>query len=629
MIREVIGRSRKPPLVLILVAVLLILLPLLAYLQYQWLGQVSANEREQMQENLRRATAQFSQDFNREIVRIYTAFEYSPRGGLKPAELNATLRSDGAALFTRWKQVAPYPALVGDVYLAFFDGADRPVLERLDASTKQFSAIDWPAELIRFRNSINAPVVTANSKFAQIVKIPAGPIDARIPAIFVGVLNTPPVLREPQAPHPPPGAEVFTAPQPVAHFIIKLNFDYIQKEFLPALIRQHLTIAGRLDYNVAILDREEPERVIYSTTEMTHPDIDGDATVSLFALTPFEFFSFPAPGSIPPHDRIRAKVPGDRFEVRVGRFGWAKQIGAAKLINSDSGAWQLVATHRAGSVDAAVAQLRLRNLAISFGILVLLTLSIAIILISLQRERRLAMQQLDFVSAVSHELRTPLAVICSAGENLADGIVNEPEQMRQYGTVVRDEGRRLSEMVEQVLHFAAMRSRRKIYNLQATEIADVIDRALATFEIPIRESGFTVEKRIDQGLPDVIADRSTLVRAVQNLISNALKYGRAGRWLSVRASLVSEGVLISVGDRGPGVSPTDLPHIFDPFYRARSVVDAQIEGSGLGLSLVKQIVEVHHGRVQVDSAPGCGACFSIVVPTSAGSRRVYRRSIGA
>jgi signal transduction histidine kinase len=279
------------------------------------------------------------------------------------------------------------------------------------------------------------------------------------------------------------------------------------------------------------------------------------------------------------------------------------------------GPWELIATHRAGSLNAAVAQLRTRNLGISFSILVLLGGSMALILISARREQRLARQQMEFVSAVSHELRTPLAVICSAGENLADGVVSDHAQAREYGAVVRNQGRRLTEMVEQVLDFAGMQSGRRSYNLRPTDVEEAIEHALEPFEMQIRSGGIAMERRIQVGTPLVLADRSALIRVIQNLISNALKYGQPGNWIGIHVTSTTGTVSIAVQDRGAGISPVDLPHIFEPFYRGRAVIDAQVKGSGLGLSIVKQIVEAHGGRITVDCASG--TTFMIVLPRSA------------
>jgi signal transduction histidine kinase len=278
------------------------------------------------------------------------------------------------------------------------------------------------------------------------------------------------------------------------------------------------------------------------------------------------------------------------------------------------GGWTLVAMHRAGSLGAAVAQLRRRNLGISGGILMLLGGSVVMMLYSSRRAQRLARQQIEFVSAVSHELRTPLAVICSAGENLADGVVENSNQTRQYGAVVRNEGRRLSEMVEQILDFSGMEAGRKSYKVRPVAIADVVRSAIDACEVQIHEKGFALETHLRVEGALIMADLSALARAVQNLINNALKYSGKSRWIAIRAGLSADKMWITVEDKGIGIPSSDLPHIFEPFYRGREVVDAQINGSGLGLSLVKQIVEVHGGSVDVASVRGQGTTFKILLP---------------
>jgi signal transduction histidine kinase len=145
------------------------------------------------------------------------------------------------------------------------------------------------------------------------------------------------------------------------------------------------------------------------------------------------------------------------------------------------------------------------------------------VLISTNRARRLATQQMEFVSTVSHELRTPLAVICSAGENLADGVVRDPDQLKSYGSLVRNEGRRLAEMVEQVLSFAGIQSGLKKYRLVPVEAASLVERALAAFEMLLRDEGFRIERNVTADSVMVQADPPSMDRALQNLVSNAIK----------------------------------------------------------------------------------------------------------
>jgi signal transduction histidine kinase len=278
----------------------------------------------------------------------------------------------------------------------------------------------------------------------------------------------------------------------------------------------------------------------------------------------------------------------------------------------------LQAVHRAGSLDALVSQTRRRNLAVSFGVLVVLAASLAVLLASTRRAQRLATLQMDFVAGVSHELRTPLAVIQSAGENMADGLVAGSEQVRRYGVVVRDEGRRLSHMVEQILGFAGMQSGRPNFDFRPTDVQHVIANALAASEPVIRASGCAVETEIPPDLPMVAADATSLTHCLRNLLDNAATHGAEGGWVGVSARVVDgvkqQRLEIRVEDRGRGIDPHDAPRLFDPFYRGRRSVRDQIRGFGLGLTLARRIVEAHSGTLAAKAAPGGGACFFVRLP---------------
>jgi signal transduction histidine kinase len=224
---------------------------------------------------------------------------------------------------------------------------------------------------------------------------------------------------------------------------------------------------------------------------------------------------------------------------------------------------------------------------------------------------------MDFVAGVSHELRTPLAVIVSAGDNLAEGVVGNAEQVKQYGALVRDEGRRLAAMVEQTLSFAAGGARFRQLNLQPVDAGDVVRKTVEKERETAGKLGFTIEQNVEAGLPVVQANEQALSQSLENLIRNAVKYSGQNRWIAVsagRGGEESRDVTITVEDRGPGIGGDDLPHIFDPFYRGKLALAAQIHGSGLGLSLTKEALEAMGGSIEVRSSPGKGSAFTIRLP---------------
>jgi signal transduction histidine kinase len=276
--------------------------------------------------------------------------------------------------------------------------------------------------------------------------------------------------------------------------------------------------------------------------------------------------------------------------------------------------------HQSGSLEAAVGTIRRRNLAISSGILLLLTFAVVMLTATSRRAEKLAQQQMEFVAGVSHELRTPVAVVRSAAENLASGVVSG-DRVKRYGQMIEAESRRLGDMVERVLQYAGIESGFNTAARVPLSPLEIIESAVESALPLVGPAEVTVHREIEPDLPVVVGDATALRSAVQNLVANAVKYGGRDRWVGVRAQHVRERrrseVRITVSDHGPGIPTADLPHIFEPFYRGTDAIERQIQGHGLGLSLVRRIVVAHGGKVSVSTRPGAGTSFTITLPAAA------------
>jgi signal transduction histidine kinase len=617
----------------VLISGLLAVLVLLASLQYYWLGEISASERERMQSLVNSGAARFGEDFDLEIAGMFLGLQMHAD----------TVRSEYweryAQRYDHWQPRAAYPQLAGDIFLAQLYESGRVRLMRYNHDVRQFVNAEWPAAMVDLRGRFEQSLKTARIDNGVLVGNTPDPVADDVPALVIPVahmelLSDPEnsdidadlifgetVLRRKlcqrcQAPDIP----LF------AYTIVTLNQQYLWQEFVPSLARKYFANDDKLDYNVWIVSRREPTEMVYHSNPAVYetPPTRGDATGYLFSLRLDEINRLLIDDTLRLGDLSDV---GDRqsWRIAVGRSSGQSLDSGPALAGGSRGRWQLILTHHAGSLEAAVAGLRFRNLLISSGILLLLAVSVATTLVTARRANRLAQQKMEFVAAISHELRTPLAVICAAGENLADGVVPDTQRARQYGALIHSEGRRLTEMVDQALEFAGAQSGRKTYAPRPVDVHELVEQALATCRQPLRESGFEVELQIAEDLPLVMADATEIARALQNLLRNAIKYGGEHRWIGLQAQTQTgprgPEVYITVRDTGMGISAEDLPYIFEPFYRSRDAVAAQIHGSGLGLSVVRQTVEAHSGRIVVQSTPGNGSAFTIYLPCAVSDGR--------
>jgi signal transduction histidine kinase len=231
-----------------------------------------------------------------------------------------------------------------------------------------------------------------------------------------------------------------------------------------------------------------------------------------------------------------------------------------------------------------------------------------------RREVGLADLRSQFVSSVSHELKTPLTAIRMFAETLRLGRSKDPASQVEYLDTIIKESERLTRLLNSVLDFSKIEKGKRTYHPAPVSLAEIVQAAARAMEYPLKQQGFKLEVEADEGLPEMTVDRDAIEQALLNLLSNAMKYSGESRTVGLNVGREGDCALIQVTDKGIGIDPKDQARIFEKFYRVPTRENQSLPGTGLGLALVAHIVKAHGGAVRVESAPGEGSTFSILLP---------------
>ena len=318
-----------------------------------------------------------------------------------------------------------------------------------------------------------------------------------------------------------------------------------------------------------------------------------------------------------------------QFHDRAGKAIWGT-VPAGRPVTKTSQEtglpWSL---HVAGAqptlTGTADAQ---RNLVVAGFVLMTLVVSAAgyFVFRAVNRELGVARLQSDFVAAVSHEFRTPLTAMCHLTEMLEQGDAN-PARLPEYYRALGKESRRLHAMVESLLDFGRMDSGRRSYDFAETDAVELVDRVAQEFADRSPAAAPRIEKQwppSDSSGLVVRADREALSLAVRNLLDNAMKYSPESSPVRLAVAQHNGTVFVSVEDRGAGIGAEERREIFRKFTRGAAARTLNVKGTGIGLTMADQIVKAHGGRLELESEPGRGSTFTIVLPVISTPRRPVR-----
>ena len=605
---------------------------MVAALQYRWTKELSDVSEARIGSNLEPLMLGWHLDLYGEFSAICVALQVGPDSGARENW------RDYAQRYAEWSHAAmnndslenihANPDVVKNIYIWQTSDEAKPRLFRLDPDSATLETSEEPeglkALLSRLRaKSSSLPVALRAWEFsnslaegASIAADPSSPslslrsekvtgwqFDAHVPAVVHPILQTGrPVSSD---------GQVTSSENPVDWIVVVLDRDTIQKRILPTLTKRYFSSRDGLEYKVAVVAPGKTPPLIFATD----PDFPRnnhsqfDSRMNIFG---------PPPESVEGHFWQSIKNGESLRREEWHSFSspvWFPVIQYA----SREEPWMLLLQHRTGPLQAIATSIWYRNLLTGGIVLLLLTLDVVLIIIASRSAQKLAKLHLDFVASVSHELLTPLAAIYCTGQNAKDGLIQTTSDLTAHGSIVTSQARQLIDLVRQNLLFAATESGTNRYTFQPLQVTEILQAVRKDLAMLIEESRFRLDEHVQAGLPTVIGDLSALSRCLQNLIVNAIKYSGRNGWIGISASLHEaqnheKEVRISVEDRGPGISSSELRHIFEPFYRSPKVVDAQIHGTGLGLTVAQRIAEAMGGKLSVVSQLAVGTTFTLHLP---------------
>jgi signal transduction histidine kinase len=559
------------------IATLVIVVLVLAVLQYRWIGELSDAHETRAQSQLRDTVRALIDAVDTEITRSALVFETAP----------AAMSSRFEELERRWdawNQTARWPRIISGV--ALLESSEGARHTRWLGSR----AASDDASMLR---SIEPTLPTNQGRPRKIVGHDRG--------IRELIFDGQPALTVPLS-------AFSTRPGGIHLSSVLIRFDgnYLANTVFPQLLAAYSTADDRRNFQFELkqgTERNTSDEIVVSGVFQFRPDCLGAR------VGPRIFRSSGAPGPpSEPHPEIRDAMPLAALLQAVGRCQRPADADAKGLM-------QLAVRRQAAPMNAALSRFRWRNQIVSSLLLATLLVTMAVLVMSAERARKLARMQTVVAAGISHELRTPLASLRIAADDLRSGQVHSLEQARYYGEVIDAQSMRLGHVVDQALALAGATEGNGPQRLCSVSVVEIMGAAVNALSPTLSRAEIRVDRRTPADVPRILADPEMVLLCLTNLIENAIKYSSSGGGVFLSAQGVRRSgksvVEVTVEDRGPGIDDDEAAAIFEPFYRGSSARHSRQPGSGLGLAIVKGVVESHGGWITLEKANPHGCRFKL------------------
>jgi two-component system phosphate regulon sensor histidine kinase PhoR len=271
-------------------------------------------------------------------------------------------------------------------------------------------------------------------------------------------------------------------------------------------------------------------------------------------------------------------------------------------------------TIKGKTIEDVVRERALTNIVMISLLALILVLGVWIVYRNVKREVELAQIKSDFVSSVSHELRTPLALISMFSETLEMNRVKSDEKRQEYYSIISQEANRLGRTVNTILNFSKMEAGKRKFQFEEKDLNEIVEQIFSNYKFHLKNKNFQFNFSLDENLPKIKIDDEAASEAIINLIDNAVKYSNDKKELIIKTGTDYNYAYVEVTDKGIGISSEDQKKIFDKFFRVSTGLVHNAKGTGLGLTLVKHIMEAHNGKVRLKSRAGEGSTFILLFP---------------